>query len=132
MRKRLLCVVMIAAVLGMCLGMMQANPILHCPATAQMVQSSQSVSAHPLQLLPRMLPLSPQEGNEQEPQVRPQQQPSFSSSILSLEISNSQRSIGPTLRSRYQWILGSQTLRFIVSYIRCQGGIMSGTVTDTM
>lgn len=132
MRKRLLCVVLIAAVFGMCLGMMQADPVLRCPATAKTVQSSQLVSAQPMQFLPRTVLPSPQEGNEQESQVRPQQQPSLSGSILPLEISDSQRSVGPTLKSRYQRILGSRTLRFIVSYIQCQGGTMSGTITDIL
>lgn len=67
----------------------------------------------------------------QEQEVQPQQQPSLCGSILPLEISDSQRFIGPTLKSRYQRILGSQSLRFIVSYIRARAAPWSGTVTTT-
>ena len=133
MGKRLLCLLLIAALFGVCLGGIQADPVLRCPALAATEQSSQTVQPdQPMQLLPRTVRSSPIEGIEQEHQVRPQQQPSLCGSILPLEISDSQRFIGPTLKSLYQQILGSRSLRFIVSYIQCQGGTTSGTVTNIL
>lgn len=128
MGKRLLCLLLIAALFGVCLGGIQADPVLRCPILTETEQSGQTNQ----QLLPRTVHTSPMEGIEQESQVHPQQQPSLCGSILPLEISDSQRFIGPTLKSRYQQILGSRSLRFIVSYIQCQGGTTSGTVTNIL
>ena len=130
MGKRLLCLLLIAALFGVCLGGIQSDPVLRCPALAETEQSGQTDL--PMQLLPQTVHASPMEGIEQEPQVHPQQQPILCGSILPLEISDSQRFIGPTLKSRYQRILGSWSLRFIVSYIQCQGGTTSGTVTNIL
>ena len=130
MGKRLLCLLLIAALFGVCLGGIQADPTLCCPTLAKTEQTGQT--DQPMQLLPRTVHASPTEGIEQETQVHPQQQPSLCGSILPLEISDSQRFIGPTLKSRYQQILGSRSLRFIVSYIQCQGGTTSGTVTNIL
>ena len=132
MRKRLLCLLLIAAIFGVCLGGIQADPVLRCPMVSAPRQQSQILAAQPMQFLPRTVEATPTEGGGQEQEVQPQQQPSLCGSILPLEISDSQRFIGPTLKSRYQRILGSQSLRFIVSYIQCQGGTMSGTVTTTI
>ena len=82
MGKRLLCLLLIAALFGVCLGGIQADPTLCCPALAETEQSSQIEL--PMQLLPRTVHASPTEGIEQEPQVRPQQQPSLCGSILPL------------------------------------------------
>ncbi len=132
MRKRLLCLVLLAAVFGMCLSGIQADPTLRSPIAAQTVHASQTLAFQPVQFLPQTVPATPPEGGGQEQQVQPQQQPSLCGSVLPLEISDSQRFIGPTLKSRYQRILGSRSLRFIVSYIQCQGGTMSGTITNTV
>ena len=132
MGKRLLCLLLIAALFGVCLGGIQADPTLCCPVLSETEQSSQLVAAQPMQFLPRTVEAAPTEGGGQEQEVQPQQQPSLCGSILPLEISDSQRFIGPTLKSRYQQILGSRSLRFIVSYIQCQGGTTSGTVTNIL
>ncbi len=134
MWKRLLCLLFIVTILGMCLRDNQAAaPVLGCPiSSTPHQQQSQILAVQPMQFLPRTVEATTTEGGGQEQEVQPQQQPSCCGSILPLETSDSQRFIGPTLKSRYQRILGSQSLRFILSYIQCQGGTMSGTVTDIL
>ena len=81
-------------------------------------------------LISRTVQPSHPEGGGQQQEVQPQQQPSLCGSVLTVEFLNSQCWIGPTLRRRYQEILRGVSWSFIVSYIQCQGGTMSGTITD--
>ena len=130
MEKRLVCLLLAAAIFGVCLGGIQADPAFRCPVLAETEQSNQL--ALPIQFLPGTVQSSPMEGIEQELQLQPQQQPSLCGSILPPEIADFRQFIGPTLKSRYQQILGSRSLRFIVSYIQCQGGTTSSTVTSIL
>ena len=81
MRKRLLCLVLLAAVFGMCLSGIQADPTLRSPIAAQTVHASQTLAFQPVQFLPQTVPATPPEGGGQEQQVQPQQQPKMDASL---------------------------------------------------
>ena len=137
-QKRMLCCLLAAIILisGVCFDGFRAD--------SAFISAGASVSAHLSQdsTLPRLTELdniwlisrtvqpSHPEGGGQQQEVQPQQQPSLCGSVLTVEFLNSQCWIGPTLRRRYQEILRGVSWSFIVSYIQCQGGTVSGTITD--
>ena len=130
-QKRMLCCLLAAIILisGVCFDGFRADSVF--------VSAGASVSAHLSQdsALPRLTELDniwliSRTVQPSHPEGGGQQQPSLCGSVLTVAFLDSQCWISPTLRRRYQEILRGVSWSFIVSYIQCQGGTMSGTITD--